>query len=171
MHLEDHVALMTSEHHGTELAQLYTLSADWIQVFEYDDRDELTDAMLDARDCFQASVFDSLHGFYRSSISNLRSVIDVVAVGVLGKLSPKDDAYQKWTEGKSGSSLNFLNLRSRLSKVCMKPEERVLFKQDGWISALYEELCRFVHARPNSTDGAIWNSNGPIYATAAFIQR
>src|SRR5208283_5222194 len=48
MHLEDHVALMTSEHHGTELALLYTLWADWIQVFEYDDRDELTDAMLDA---------------------------------------------------------------------------------------------------------------------------
>lgn len=74
MHLEDHVALMTSEHHGTKLALLYTLSADWIQVFDYDDRDDLTDAMLDAADWFgfQASVFDSLHGFYRSSISNLR---------------------------------------------------------------------------------------------------
>jgi len=168
MHLADHVALMTSEHHGTELALLYTLWADWIQVFEYDDRDELTDAMLDAGDCFQASVFDSLHGFYRSSLSNLRSVIDVVAVGTLGKLSPKDDAYQKWTEGKSGSSLNFLNLRSRLSKICVKPEERALFKQDGWISALYEELCSFVHARPDSTDGAIWRSNGPIYVPAGF---
>ena len=168
MHLADHAALMTSEHHGTELALLYTLWADWIQVFEYDDRDDLTDAMLDAGDCFQATVFDSLHGFYRSSLSNLRSVIDVVAVGTLGKLSPKDDAYQKWTEGKSGSSLNFLNLRSRLSKVCVKPEERALFKQDGWISALYEELCSFVHARPNSTDGAIWRSNGPIYVPAGF---
>ena len=52
MHLEDHVALMTSEHHGTKLALLYTLSADWIQVFDYDDRDDLTDAMLDAADWF-----------------------------------------------------------------------------------------------------------------------
>jgi hypothetical protein len=171
MHLPDHVALITSEHHGTELGLLYTLWADWIQVFENDDRDELTDAMLDAGDCFQASVFDSLHGFYRSAISNLRSVIDVVAVGTLGKLSPKDDAYQKWTEGKSGSSLNFLNLRSRLSKVSVKPVGRTLFKQDGWISALYEELCSFVHARPDSTDGAIWRSNGPIYVPAGFIQR
>jgi hypothetical protein len=141
---------------------------DWIQVFEPDDRDELTDARLDAADCFQASVFDSLHGFYRSSLSNLRSAIDVVGVGTLGKLSPKDNAYQKWTEGKSGSSLNFLNLRSRLSKVCAKPEERALFKQDGWISARYEELCGFVHARPDSTDGAIWRSNGPIYVRAGF---
>ena len=43
---------MTSEHHGTKLALLYTLSADWIQVFDYDDRDDLTDAMLDAADWF-----------------------------------------------------------------------------------------------------------------------
>ena len=57
MHLPDHVTLITSEHHGTELALLYTLWADWIQVFEYDDRDELTDAMLDAGDCFQATAF------------------------------------------------------------------------------------------------------------------
>jgi len=168
MHLPDHVALTTSGHHGTALALLYTLWADWNGVFEYDDRDELTDAMLDAADCFQASGFDSLHGFYRSSISNLRSVIDVVAVGTLGKLSPKDDAYQKWTEGKSGSSLNFLNLRLRLSKLCVRLEERALFKQDGWISALYEELCGFVHARPHSTDGAIWRSNGPIYVHEGF---
>ena len=167
MHLPDDVALTTSGHHGIELALLYTLWGDWIHIIGYD-RDALTDAMLDAGDCFQASVFDSLHGFYRSSISNLRSVIDVIAVGTVGKLSPKDDAYQKWTEGKSGSSLNFLNLRSRLSKVCVKREERALFKQNGWISGLYEELCSFVHARPDSTDGAIWRSNGPIYVTAGF---
>ena len=59
-------------------------------------------------------------------------MIDVIAVGALGKLSPNDDAYQKWTEGKAGSSLNFLNLRSRLSKVCVEPEVRAPFKQDGW---------------------------------------
>jgi hypothetical protein len=168
MHLPDHVALATSAHHGTALALLYTLWADWIDVFEYDDRDELTGAMLDAADCFRASAFDSLHGFYRSSRSNLRSAIDIVAVGALGKLSPKDDAYEKWTEGRSGSSLNFLNLRARLSKLCVKPEERVLFKQDEWISTLYEELCRFVHARPDSSDGAIWRSNGPIYVCEGF---
>jgi hypothetical protein len=124
--------------------------------------------MMDAADCFQACVFDSLHGFYRSSLSNLRSVIDVVAVGTLGKLSPNEDAYQKWAKGKTGSSHNFLNLRSRLSKLCAKSQERVLFRQDGWITALYEDLCGFVHARPDSTDGAIWRSNGPIYVHEGF---
>jgi hypothetical protein len=82
MHLPDDVALTTSGHHGTELAALYVPWADWIAAFDADDRDALTEAMLDAADCFQACVFDSLHGFYRSSLSNLRSVIDVVAVGL-----------------------------------------------------------------------------------------
>jgi hypothetical protein len=168
MHLPDHVALTTSEHHGTALTLQYTLWADWNCVFEYDDRDQLTDAMLDAGDCFQACEFDAVHGFYRSSRSNLRSAIDVVAAGVLGKLSPEDEAYQRWTEGRSGSSLNFMNLRPRLSKLCVRPDERALFKLGGWISALYEELCSFVHARPNSTDGAIWRSNGPIYVYEGF---
>ena len=167
MHLPDDVALTTSGHHGKELDLLHTLWGDWIHIIGHD-RDELSDAMLDAADCFQASAFDALHGFYRSSISNLRSVIDVVAVGTLGKLSPKDDAFQRWAEGKPRASLNFLNLRSRLSKACAKPEERALFKQNAWVSALYEDLCSFVHARPGSTDGAFWESNGPIYAPAGF---
>jgi hypothetical protein len=46
-------------------------------------------------------------------------------------------------KGSRVSSLNFLNFRSR-------------------------EFCVFVHARPDSTDGAIWRSNGPIYVTAGF---
>jgi hypothetical protein len=50
----------------------------------------------------------------------------------------------------------------------VRPEERALFKQDGSISALYEELCRFVHARSDSTDGANWRSNGPIYDHEGF---
>ena len=57
MHLPDDVALITSGHHGTELALLYTLWGDWIHIIGYE-RDALTDAMLDAADCFQASVFD-----------------------------------------------------------------------------------------------------------------
>lgn len=167
MHLPDDVALTTSGHHGSELARLHSLWLDWIHVIGFD-RDELTDAMLDAADCFQASLFDCLHGFYRSSISSLRTAIDIIAVGTLGKFRPEDDAFQKWVGGTSGSSMNFLNLRSRLSKLSLKQEERALFKQDGWISKFYEELCRFVHARPGSTDIAFWNSNGPIYAFEGF---
>jgi hypothetical protein len=69
MHLPDDVALTTSNHHGSQLATLYTLWGDWIEAIG-NDQDELFAGMLDAADCFQASTFDSLHGYYRSALSN-----------------------------------------------------------------------------------------------------
>ena len=35
---------------------------------------------------------------------------------------------------------------------------------------LYYDLCAYAHSRPDATDGAIWESNGPVYAAAAFIR-
>jgi hypothetical protein len=43
-----------------------------------------------------------------------------------------------------------------------------VLKPDGWIEALFEELCPYTHARPDASDGEIWRSNGPIYVAAAF---
>jgi hypothetical protein len=61
-----------------------------------DEQDELFAGMLDAVDCFQASTFDSLHGYYRSALSNLRSALELVAIGSLGNLSPNDSDYLRW---------------------------------------------------------------------------
>src|SRR5258708_3781029 len=83
MHLPDDVALTTSNHHGTQLAMLYRLWGDWIDAIG-DTQDEFFAGMLDAADCFQASAFDSLHGYYRSAVSNLRSAIELIAIGALG---------------------------------------------------------------------------------------
>ena len=30
-------------------------------------------------------------------------------------------------------------------------------------------LCDFTHSRPNSSDGALWQSNGPVYAHEAVM--
>jgi hypothetical protein len=48
-----------------------------------DEQDELFSGMLDAVACFEASTFDSLHGYYRSAFSNLRSALELVAIGSL----------------------------------------------------------------------------------------
>jgi hypothetical protein len=82
MHLPDHVALTTSNHHGSQLSVFYALWADWLEAIG-DEQDELFAGMLDAADCFQASTFDALHGYYRSALSNLRSAIELVAIGAL----------------------------------------------------------------------------------------
>jgi hypothetical protein len=33
---------------------------------------------------------------------------------------------------------------------------------------VYEELCPYVHSQADATNGAIWESNGPIYVADAF---
>jgi hypothetical protein len=166
MHLPDDVALTTSNHHGAELAALRTLWGGWIEAIG-DEQDELFSGMLDATDCFQASAFDSLHGFYRSALSNLRSAIELVAIGVLGNLSPNDRDYLRWKKQNLGS-LPFASCIRKLRGVTNPAMQALMLKPNGWLEVLYQELCAYTHSRPDSSDGEMWRSNGPIYVTAAF---
>ena len=47
MHLPDDVAIRTSDHHGSQLATLYSLWGDWLEAMG-DQHDELFAGMLDA---------------------------------------------------------------------------------------------------------------------------
>jgi hypothetical protein len=113
MHLPDDVAIRTSDHHGSQLGTLYSLWGDWLEALG-DQHDELFARMLDAADCFQASTFESLHGYYRSALSNLRSAIELVAIGSLGNLTPDDSDYLRWKKQNVGSFpfSSCINLRS-----------------------------------------------------------
>jgi hypothetical protein len=164
MHLPDDVAIMTSNHHGTALAALYTLWGDWIEAIG--EEDPLFIPMLDAADCFQSSTFDSLHGYYRSALSSLRSALELVAIGALGCLVPRDDLYLRWK--KSAANLAFPSCRGRLRRAAKEPVRSLLFKQGGWMDLLYYKLCDYAHSRPDSSDGAMWQSNGPIYVAIIF---
>jgi hypothetical protein len=48
------------------------------------------------------------------------------------------------------------------------PVQALVFKPKGWLETLYEELCSYTHSRPDSSDGGIWRSNGPIYVWEGF---
>jgi hypothetical protein len=166
MHLPDDVSLSTSNHHGSQLATLYSLWRDWIEAIG-NEQDELFTSMLDGGDCFQASTFDSLHGYYRSALSNLRSAIELVAIGSLGNLSTNDRDYLRWKKQNIGS-LPFSSCMRKLRGVTVASVRATVFKPNGWLEALYNELCAYVHSRPNSSDGGMWESNGPIYVGSVF---
>jgi len=102
VHLPDDVARTTSNHHGSQLAAAYSLWGDWVEAIG-DDHDEMFTGMLDAADCFQASTFNLLHGYYRSALANLRSAIELVAIGSLGNRSPADPGYVRWAKHNIGS--------------------------------------------------------------------
>ena len=165
MHLPDDVAITTSNHHGSQLAFLYSLWGDWLEAMG-DEHDELFTGMLDAADCFQSSTFDSLHGYYRSALANLRSAVELVAIGALGNLSSNDEVYLRWK--KNEGDLAFPSCRKRLNGAVKEPVRTLLFKQNGWMEGLYYKLCGYAHSRPDSSVGEMWRSNGPIYVGAAF---
>jgi hypothetical protein len=165
MHLPDDVAITTSNHHGSQLAALYTLWGDWVEAMG-NTHDELFTGMLDAADCFQASTFESLHGYYRSSLSNLRTAIELVAIGTLGNLSPIDRDYVRWKKQNVGSLPLASSIR-KLRSVTKAPVSALIFKPNGWMEALYNELCAYTRSRPDSSDGEMWSSNGPVYVTVA----
>ena len=166
VHLPDDVALTTSNHHGSQLAALYSLWSGWIEAIG-DDPDELFTSMLDASDCFQASTFDSLHGYYRSALASLRSAIELVAIGTLGNRSPTDTDYIRWKKQNVGS-LPFATAVRKLRGATKGPLSVKAFEPNGWLAALYEKLCAYAHSRPDASDGEMRQSNGPIYVNEAF---
>lgn len=166
MHLPDDVAIRTSDHHGSQLATLESLWGDWLEAMG-NQHDELFAGMLDAADCFQASTFDSLHGYYRSALSNMRSGIELVAIGSLGNLTPKDKDYLRWRKENLGS-LPFGSCIKKLRRVTKATVPTSVFAPNGWMETLYQELCAYAHSRPDASDGEMRRSNGPIYVTAAF---
>ncbi len=166
VHLPDDVALTTSNHHGSQLAALYSLRDGWLEAIG-DDQDELFTGMLDASDSFQASTFDSLHGYYRSALANLRSAVELVAIGTLGNRSPTDTDYIRWKKQNVGS-LPFATAVRKLRGATKGPLSAKAFEPNGWLEALYDKLCAYAHSRADASDGEMWRSNGPIYVNEAF---
>jgi len=167
MHLPDDVSIKISDHNGTRLELLYTLWGDWITAIGTPDSpDELFNCMLDAADCFQCTTFDFLHGYYRSALSNLRAALELVAIGTYGNIDPSNKEYRGWKNG--AADMTFLGSLRRLHKRLGKKSGGWLLKQAEFPEKAYYDLCRFAHSRPDSSDGALWKSNGPVYNNAAI---
>jgi hypothetical protein len=168
MDLPDDVAIRTSDHSGTRLRLLYTLWGDWIVAAgNPDTQDELFGCMLDANDCLQAVNFDLVHGFYRAAIANLRTALEVVMIGAFANLHPDDEKYLRWKKG--AAELGFSYCRGRLLSIYKATEIEWLFRKKAFPDNSYGELCKFTHARPDYSDGALWKSNGPVYDDVAML--
>jgi hypothetical protein len=98
--LPDDVAVRTSNHHGTALKQLDDLWGAWVESFG-ETQDCLFSAMLDAGDDFQSATYTALTGFYRLSVSALRSALELIATGTWTQVCGKDAEYRAWRAGKT----------------------------------------------------------------------
>ncbi len=164
VNLPDDIAIRISNHHGSLLAKLYGLWGDWIDAIG-DEQDALSPAMLDAADCFNSSTFDFLHGSYRSSISNLRTALELVSIGALGNANPKNQAYVRWNE--AGGEIPLFGCLRYLRKTPAGRAARFI-EGNGIVEQLYRSLCDFAHSKPSASDGVMWEGTGPVYNNNAI---
>jgi len=176
--LPDDVAIRTSNHHGQALRQLEDLWGAWIECVG-EAQDCLFSAMLAAGDDFQSATYAALTGFYRLSVSAMRSALELMTIGTWAQVCDKDAEYRVWREGKSTLSFgqacdglicatNALRKHLRATVNDSLFDQKTPTNQGGFARRTYEGLSDFSHARPSYSDGAIRNSNGPIYVKSAF---
>jgi len=167
-HLPDDVAIRTSDHNGLRFTLLHSLWGDWITATGDPEKpDELFNCMLDAGDALQCTNFLLLHGYYRAAMAELRVALELVMIGAYGNLKPDDSDYVVWKG--SGSELGFTRFRKRMHGMLRSDQCKWLVADDEFVDKTFRELCSFTHSRPNSSDGALWRSNGPVYAHEAMM--
>jgi hypothetical protein len=167
MHLPEDVSIRISDHNSMRLDLLYSLWGDWITAIGAPDKpDEIYNCMLDAADCFQCANFNFLHGYYRAAIAELRVAFELVMIAAYGSLNPGDTRYLNWKIG--SGELGFTRCRRHLSGVLRKEEAKWMFEDTQFPAPIYQNLCNYTHSQPNSSDGSLWESNGPVYNNAAI---
>jgi hypothetical protein len=150
------------------LALLYSLWSDWIEAIgNPEEPDELFGCMVDAGDAFQCTNFLLLHGYYRAAMAELRVALELVMIGAYGNLKPTDPDYVVWKT--SGSELGFTRVRKRMHGMLRGDQCKWLVADEEFPDKTFRQLCSFTHSRPNSSDGALWQSNGPLYAHEAVM--
>jgi hypothetical protein len=179
MDLPDDVAVMTSSHHGKVLGEVHWIWGRWIEATG-EEIDILFVPMIDACDELQSSVFNAIHGYYGTSFSCLRNVLELMTIATCGALRMTEQ-YRQWQTGSSEygygyacrqlsdeSLLREFNTRMRASDGISLWDRDKASEREGYARRLYRELCNYAHSRRGFTDSDLRKSNGPIFVQAVF---
>ncbi len=184
--LPDDVAVRTSNHQGSTLAQLDELSSAWLfstRMPPY--RERMSPVMLDVYDELQASIYNSLTGYYRFSIGGMRNVLELVAIGCWAEVCGKKPEFRAWRKGKielslgmacdgliSGASALESHLKATVNDALFAQKNPAsksqIAKEGGFVRRSFSGLSNYAHSRPKFVDSHLRESNGPIYVPSAF---
>jgi hypothetical protein len=176
--LPDDVAIRTSNNHGSTLRQMYDLWGAWIESIG-EIQDSLYPAMLGAGDDFQSATYAALTGFYRLSVSALRSALETTAIATWAQVTRNGAEYRAWRKGKSSLSFGkacdgLISPTKKLGKYLRAKVNDNLFDQrtpateGGFARRIHDGLSNFAHSRPGYTEWDFRRSNGPIYVGSVF---
>lgn len=190
--LPDDVAVTTTNDYGSRLREVQSLQNTWVCLFQVLEeppwgrlrRSPFSYVALDAYDAFQAATFNALVGYYRMAFMALRSVVENMTIALRLELEHDVAGLRQWLRGPHKAQRDFnLNSAANALTNCSKlvPLEthlarrtgNTLFarwngKREGYVRAFFHELSRYTHASPGSTDGDLWQSNGPVFSRQAF---
>ncbi|WP_213772878.1 hypothetical protein [Bradyrhizobium sp. dw_78] len=178
MTLPDDVAIRTTSFQGSRISLLSEIVSDWIQILP--EPGIMASAMLDVSDAFYSSTFNQMHGFYKESISALRSALETIMLATHCSLTADEDKWRRWMEGEElrfgnicDQILTLPNVRSQDTQVLQRCGAGLFLANEpsnrtAWARTLYRRLCRYSHARGDATNAEMWNSTGPIYSAEGF---
>jgi len=135
-----------------------------------------------ANDEIQASIYNSLVGFYRLAFSSLRNVIEQMTIGLHIELEGDQVIFNDWINGdqelKFGWAADKVHKHSSvgtLESYLIDNLNDSLFRQKnqkagpGFARRLFSELSNFTHGGPEFTNADMWqDSTGPIFVLQAF---
>lgn len=174
MTLPGHVAITTTSHQGSRISLMNELSSEW--VFSMPPKGITGQAMAIIWDNLESSIFNTIHGHYKTALTILRVALETSVLAARCALAKDQARWERWnagTEFKFGNAcdeiLQLPEAKAREDKVADQVgigifKRGTSRKHDAWVRSLYRRLCCYSHARGDTTDASIWNSNGPVYS-------
>jgi len=171
------VLLRTTDNNGTMIDDMYSQGLAWLDALPLDDTlwPFFHDAYMDVLDEFQAAPFIATHGFYRQAGAGLRNALEIMARAARFAVRQDKPGYKAWRAGTAvpppfGNCTDLLAQTPVGKAIDTQLGGAGLFgvNPNGVMRDLYASLSNFSHAHPGSTNGDIWQSNGPVYRSGAF---
>ncbi len=169
-----HVAVTTTSYQGSRVSLMNDLSSEW--VFSMPLQGITGQAMGVISNNLESSIFNAVHGHYKTALTILRAALETSVFAARCALAADKARWERWNGGAEFKFGNACEEILQLSDVKAREDEVVdhvgigIFKgstsrtHDAWARTLYSRLCRYSHARGDTTDASIWSSNGPVYS-------
>lgn len=174
MTLPGHVAITTTSYQGSRITLMNDLSSEW--VFSMPLHGITGQAMGIIWDNLESSIFNAVHGHYKTALTILRAALETSVFAARCALAADHARWERWN---GGADYKFGNVCEEILQLPnVKVREDMVADQVGigifkgstsrthgaWARTLYARLCRYSHARGDTTDASIWKSTGPVYS-------
>ncbi len=169
------VVLKTTSYAGSWVSRIEKLASDWLWAMPcYDQSPLMAWPSVVAREEFKGLVFNAVHGYFRQALGCLRNVLEILAAAASVSITNNNARYEEWRDWEevpmrqARPVLRDSVEGTRIDSAVADPDAIFGDDKDHWMKRRYKRLCAYTHGAAGHTSGDFWESNGPIYVSAAF---